>query len=816
MSWKAWAPRPCATSWGTSSAFAERGKPDARGPPQDPEALWQQAVQPLTDAQRDVLRGTFGMDGEPLNQAALGARLGLDQAKVSALLNDGLEGAALTGARRSHRRLEAQLDSVGGVLAMADAQDGLLDLLPGTSPLVEEAPEGPDDTPEADDTLDAATRAAAAGIIRLLQRLHEVQVSHSYIEDAGAEVIYRPSFDADSLGRFVRRAREVAKWPLTNPDAASRMLGRELPGFDAQHNSPLALAERLLGDVRMTDVGELFQTMVDAEHALTYILERFRPPLSVQDLRRHVATGLLRLRAHARRQPPARGRRSAQPPGASGGRPGGAAQPGPRHRARPRGRPLARAVSATSRRHPCDVVRDALCSVASRGGWRLIVTPPESHRSMGPQLAKQLEACAPTTFVSFERAVFEAHRQRLCHVMRTPRACPPSAAAWRARPKSVLEALVGQHSRPGHVVVLGHTALLHTCGATHLVRKLYDWTNGGSKGLWVLVIPGVVHQHTPPLPGARCGLWPGRPGAALERDTHSSWHPLALNSFAAISMDITTRTALTSALTTHVASIAAVLRREILDEAGPRAAAEQLHADENVGEDFEVWTDLLSRRAAVLWVLKSVYVRVLEDRGLLSPKRIVGGSSSQLFASLAPDLGDTAYLRWVYRDLSHRAAAACRSSLLPSQAEVATPTDSQSPCTLGLLAGRKNPDGHAPVALGLSYPGCVQAPLRLGVGRWGACPLAPGEGGILTDCRNAMARFGRAGCCWTAPPWPSSACRGARPGPACGSGHFSCSVPLWRPLAAPPCARASGAMCCRASWASTSTTTPAPSPAPAS
>ena len=48
-----------------------------------------------------------------------------------------------------------------------------------------------------------------------------------------------------------------------------------------------------------------------------------------------------------------------------------------------------------------------------------------------------------------------------------------------------------------------------------------------------------------------------------------------------------------------------------------RDRAQQLHADEQVAEDFEVWTDLLSRRAAVLWVLKSVYVRVLEDRGLL-------------------------------------------------------------------------------------------------------------------------------------------------------------------------------------------------------
>lgn len=475
-------------------AFAERGKPDASGPPQDPEALWQQAVQPLTDAQRDVLRGTFGMDGEPLNQSALGARLGLDQAKVSALLNDGLEALHLPALDEAYRRLEAQLDSVGGVLAMADAQDGLLDLLPGTSPLVERRPEGPD-TLEADDTLDAATRAAAAGIIRLLQRLHEVQVSHSYIEDAGTEVIYRPSFDADSLGRFVRRAREVAKWPLTNPDAASRMLGRELPGFDAQHNSPLALAERLLGDVRMTDVGELFQTMVDAEHALTYILERFRPPLSVQDLRRHVATAFSGF-AHmpddshlpeviAQLNLPVRVEGDQVVPlnlGRDTER-GLAADPWPELFQQPQ-------------KTPVDVVRDALCSVASRGGWRLIVTPPESHRSMGPQLAKQLEACAPTTFVSFERAVFEAIDSDFATYERASRFAAQRRRLAR-KAEDVLEALVSQHSKPGNVVVLGHTALLHTCGATHLVRKLYDWTNGGSKGLWVLVIPGVVHQTQP-------------------------------------------------------------------------------------------------------------------------------------------------------------------------------------------------------------------------------------------------------------------------------------------------------------------------------
>ena len=80
-------------------------------------------------------------------------------------------------------------------------------------------------------------------------------------------------------------------------------------------------------------------------------------------------------------------------------------------------------------------------------------------------------------------------------------------------------------------------------------------------------------------------------------------------------------------------------------------AALALHRDEQVGEAFEVWTDLLSRRAAVLWVLKTVYVRMLEDRGLLPPRRILD-AEDELFEQLAPNLGETAFLRWVYRDLA--------------------------------------------------------------------------------------------------------------------------------------------------------------------
>jgi len=112
------------------------------------------------------------------------------------------------------------------------------------------------------------------------------------------------------------------------------------------------------------------------------------------------------------------------------------------------------------------------------------------------------------------------------------------------------------------------------------------------------------------------------------------------------------RTRLTAALRDHVARIAVDLRKMLQAPGATRNRALQLHVDEKVAEDFDVWTDLLSRRAAVLWVLKSVYVRVLEDRGLLKPGRLLDPEAQQLFEKLAPRLGETAFLRWLYRDLA--------------------------------------------------------------------------------------------------------------------------------------------------------------------
>lgn len=142
-------------------------------------------------------------------------------------------------------------------------------------------------------------------------------------------------------------------------------------------------------------------------------------------------------------------------------------------------------------------------------------------------------------------------------------------------------------------------------------------------------------------------------------------------------MNTSDRTKLTAALRDHVAKIAADLRTKMSAPGATRVAAAQLHKDERVSVDFESWSDLLSRRAAVLWVLKSVYVRVLEDRGLLSPGRILDPEAQQLFERLAPNLGETAFLRWIYKDLASKDGG-LPELFAPQPAEVVLPSDELS------------------------------------------------------------------------------------------------------------------------------------------
>jgi hypothetical protein len=141
-------------------------------------------------------------------------------------------------------------------------------------------------------------------------------------------------------------------------------------------------------------------------------------------------------------------------------------------------------------------------------------------------------------------------------------------------------------------------------------------------------------------------------------------------------MDPLKRKSLTADLQLIVSELAADLHAQLREEGPARTRARSLHSEELVADDFDVWLDLLSRRAAVLWVLKTVYVRVLEDRGFVRPVRLGRRESQELFQRIAPALGDTAFLSWVFRDL---AAEGGLPELFARQpAELAAPSNQSS------------------------------------------------------------------------------------------------------------------------------------------
>jgi hypothetical protein len=151
------------------------------------------------------------------------------------------------------------------------------------------------------------------------------------------------------------------------------------------------------------------------------------------------------------------------------------------------------------------------------------------------------------------------------------------------------------------------------------------------------------------------------------------------------------REALVASLQPHVAAIAEDLRRRLVEPSTPaehaaRDAANRLKSDEGSGEDLDVWLDLLGRRAAVMWVLRMVYARVLEDRRLIRP-RLVDPSHQALFERLAPSLGDTAFVRWVFRDLA-QGNGGLPELFNPQPAELLPPADAHTRALLALFRER--------------------------------------------------------------------------------------------------------------------------------
>ena len=96
-------------------------------------------------------------------------------------------------------------------------------------------------------------------------------------------------------------------------------------------------------------------------------------------------------------------------------------------------------------------------------------------------------------------------------------------------------------------------------------------------------------------------------------------------------------------------------------EAGLKAAWEAERDAGETGQGFDPWRRARVTQIAVAWVLSVVFVRTLEDRGLIDP-RIAGPDAARLasardrevaFTQIALNLGPREYLLAVFRELAH-------------------------------------------------------------------------------------------------------------------------------------------------------------------
>src|SRR5206468_1469031 len=88
-------------------------------------------------------------------------------------------------------------------------------------------------------------------------------------------------------------------------------------------------------------------------------------------------------------------------------------------------------------------------------------------------------------------------------------------------------------------------------------------------------------------------------------------------------------------------------------------AFEQAKTKHRTGEDWQLWRRHLAAQVASSWILSTLFVRVLEDRGFLPKRRIAGDGaagraareSRETLAELAPHVGAREYLLLVFQEL---------------------------------------------------------------------------------------------------------------------------------------------------------------------
>jgi serine/threonine protein kinase len=426
------------------------------------DRVWDLAARPLSDAQRIAVERSIGITGPPESQTDIAEDLHKSQPQVSIDLSKGLERLDRAILSDQSAAFDVVLDGFGGIVRLDEIGARFEDHWP-------------------------AGIVAGAGIIRLLVRVSTGRAHIIELDGADEPLVARPVFDKDTLAAFAAEITRLAgQWPPVEPDTARRTLAGLLPHFNGD---PLALGVRLCEDVEIAETGHLFIGPVDPKHSIAFVVGQTRDPLALEDLKSRVrrvfgpntpypdADHLLSIL----RDLDCRVQGNMVLPGRTGSivaSPALAADDLPN--------------SFGNERSPEVIVRDMLRDASGSRGFRMLVTPPERH----PELGRSVAAALPGKWVSFEDAFFADHAVEMASLERAERFVGQREGLTEAA-EATLFRLLEEHGKPGNVVVLGDTSLFGLCEALDLPRRLYDETLSGSRGFWVLVVPGVIHNRQP-------------------------------------------------------------------------------------------------------------------------------------------------------------------------------------------------------------------------------------------------------------------------------------------------------------------------------
>lgn len=426
------------------------------------DRLWELAARSLTDLQRQIVERAVGITGDPEVQGHIADDLARSQPNVSTELSRGLERIDLSVLADLSTALDTVLDGFGGV-ARLDELGARFEA---------EWPAG---------------IVSGTGIVRLLVRVSAGRSHVVDVDGASQPLVARPIFDRDTLRAFAGEVlRLAAHWPPIEPESVRRTLAALLPHFD---RDPIELGVRLCEDAQLAESGHIFIAPLDPRQSIGFVLAQTREPIALADLERRVRRifgpdtpypdpdhllGLLHgLECQVQGDTLVPGKSSSVV-------------------AAPALAPDALPQLLRAERGPEEVVREMLREASSSRGFRMLVTPPERHAEIGRSVAAALRG----TWVSFDDAFFGDHGAQLSVLERAERFIAQRDALTEAAEETLFR-LLEEHGDPGKIIVLGDTALLGLCEALDLPRRLYDETLSGSRGFWVLIVPGVIHNRQP-------------------------------------------------------------------------------------------------------------------------------------------------------------------------------------------------------------------------------------------------------------------------------------------------------------------------------